>query len=56
MIEVKVANNPYQRYAVWQGGSFFAGRPDFENVCHTRGEYFEYGSSICRHNAVFSHC
>ena len=54
-IEVKVLDNPYQRYAVWLGGSMLAGTPGFSQMYHTREDYYERGSSICRYNAVFSH-
>lgn len=51
---MNVLDNPYQRYAVWLGGSMMSGSAGFEQAYHTRDEYFERGSSICRYNAVFS--
>ena len=53
-IGVNVLDNPYQRYAVWMGGSILAGEPGFGQMYHTREQYYERGSSICRYNAVFS--
>ena len=52
---MQVLDNPYQRYAVWMGGSILAGEPGFAQMYHTREQYYESGSSICRYNAVFSH-
>ena len=54
-IEVKVLDTPYQRYAVWMGGSYLAGESSFGQMYHTRQQYEEIGSAICRYNAVFSH-
>ena len=54
--EVKVVNYPYQRYAVWYGGSVMAELPVFVQHCHTKAEYEEKGPSICRYNAVFMNC
>jgi actin-related protein 3 len=52
-VEVNVVGHPMQRFAVWFGGSLLASTPDFYNACHTKAEYEEYGSSICRLNPVF---
>ncbi|CAD8081161.1 unnamed protein product [Paramecium sonneborni] len=52
-IKVNVSQNPFQRFAVWQGGSLMACQPQFEKVYHTRQEYQERGPSIARYNAVF---
>jgi len=54
--EVKVVSYPYQRYAVWYGGSVMAELPVFREHCHTRAEYLEKGPSICRYNHVFLQC
>jgi actin-related protein len=53
-MEVKVLENKFQRYAVWQGASLLANTESFEKVCHTREQYWDCGPSICRYNAVFS--
>jgi len=53
-VDVNVISHHMQRFAVWFGGSMLASTPEFQNVCHTREQYLEYGPSICRHNAVFS--
>ncbi|KRX09666.1 hypothetical protein PPERSA_02538 [Pseudocohnilembus persalinus] len=49
-IEIKVTANPFQRYAVWQGGSYLAANDNFRY--HTRQQYQEYGSAIARINPV----
>lgn len=56
-IDVNVISHPFQRFAVWLGGSILAGddRAEFINVVHTREQYAEIGPSIVRHNnPVFS--
>ena len=53
-IEVNVISHHMQRFAVWFGGSMLASSPAFQQHCHTREQYEEYGPSICRHNPVFS--
>ncbi|KAL4443112.1 hypothetical protein ABPG74_002179 [Tetrahymena malaccensis] len=53
-ITVQVAQNPHQRFSVWQGGSLLSIKPGFEKVCKSRQEYLEYGPSIVRQNAVLS--
>ncbi|KAM3126709.1 hypothetical protein pb186bvf_021184 [Paramecium bursaria] len=56
-IEVTVAQNPFQRYAVWQGGSLMSvnpKKPQFSKTYHTREEYYERGPQIARYNAVFA--
>ena len=35
-INVQVLENPYQRYAVWLGGSLLANSPGFGQMYHTR--------------------
>lgn len=35
-IDVQVLENPYQRYAVWLGGSLLANSPGFGQMYHTR--------------------
>ena len=35
-IDVRVLDNPYQRYAVWLGGSMLAKTPGFQSMYHTR--------------------
>lgn len=52
-IDVNVVTHPYQRFAVWFGGSMLASQPDFISNFHTREEYAEKGPRIARHNPVF---
>ena len=52
-IKITVQQNVYQRYAVWQGGSILGGMATFPKMYHSREEYYEKGSKIARHNAVF---
>ncbi|KAL0251180.1 hypothetical protein GEMRC1_000393 [Eukaryota sp. GEM-RC1] len=42
-IDVNVLTSPYQRYAVWYGGSKMAAHPDFATHCYTKAEYEEHG-------------
>lgn len=35
-IDVNVLDNPYQRYAVWLGGSMMSGSNGFDQAYHTR--------------------
>ena len=51
-VDVEVFTHDMQRYAVWFGGSVVASMPDFYKSCHTREEYFEYGSQIMRSNVL----
>jgi len=53
-VDVEVAQNMVQRYAVWFGGSVLGASDGFPTVCKSREEYEEYGPSICRHNPVFN--
>lgn len=53
-IEVGVAQNMVQRYAVWFGGSVLGADEGFPKICHSKAAYEEYGPSICRHNPVFA--
>jgi len=56
-VDVNVISHPFQRFAVWLGGSILAGddRAEFNHVVHTRADYEEIGPSIVRHNnPVFS--
>ncbi|KAL7717114.1 actin [Entamoeba marina] len=55
-MEVNVVTYPYQRYAVWYGGSVMAELPVFVQHCHSKAEYEEKGPSICRYNHVFVSC
>jgi len=52
-VEVKVVTHPFQRFAVWFGGSMLASQPEFLNYFHTKAEYAEQGPRIARHNPVF---
>jgi len=53
-IEVNVVTHPFQRFAVWFGGSMLASQPDFLTGFHTKAEYQEQGPRIARSNAVFN--
>jgi len=53
-IDVHVVTHPFQRFAVWFGGSMLASQPEFLSFFHTRADYAEKGPSIARHNAVFN--
>jgi len=53
-IDVNVISYPYQRYAVWYGGSVLGELPCFVENCHTRKQYEEIGPAIARYNAVFN--
>ncbi|KAI9311913.1 actin family [Dichotomocladium elegans] len=52
-MDVNVISHKKQRHAVWFGGSLLASTAEFNNYCHTKAEYDEYGPSIARHNRVF---
>jgi len=53
-IEVEVAQNMVQRYAVWFGGSVLGSNVNFgTQVAKSKAMYEEYGPSICRYNSVF---
>jgi actin-related protein 3 len=52
-VEVNVISHPFQRFAVWFGGSILASAPGFVGACHTKAQYDEIGPSICAHNPVF---
>lgn len=52
-IPVNVVTHPFQRYAVWFGGSILCQTDEFYQNVHTKQQYDEYGPAICRHNAVF---
>ncbi|CAM8916096.1 unnamed protein product [Rhodiola kirilowii] len=52
-VEVNVVSHPIQRYAVWFGGSVLASTPEFFTACHTKADYEEHGSTICRTNPIF---
>jgi actin-related protein 3 len=53
-IDVNVVTHPFQRFAVWFGGSMLASQPEFMSFFHTRAEYAEQGPRIARHNPVFN--
>lgn len=53
-IDCNVITHPFQRFAVWFGGSMLASQPDFLGYFHTRQQYQEQGPRIARHNAVFN--
>jgi actin-related protein 3 len=53
-MECNVVTHPFQRFAVWFGGSMLASQPGFMSQFHKRAEYDEIGPSIVRNNAVFA--
>jgi len=52
-VDVKVVTHPFQRFAVWFGGSMLASQPEFLGYFHTKADYAEQGPRIARHNPVF---
>jgi len=55
-IDVNVVTHPFQRFAVWFGGSMLASQPDFLGYFHTKASYAELGPRVARHNQVFAQC
>jgi len=53
-IDVNVITHPFQRFAVWFGGSMLASQPEFLGYFHTRAQYAEQGPRIARHNQAFN--
>jgi actin-related protein 3 len=53
-IDVNVVTHPFQRFAVWFGGSMLASQPEFVSFFKTKAEYAEHGPRIARHNPVFN--
>ncbi len=53
-IDCNVVTHPFQRFAVWFGGSMLASQPEFLGYFHTRHQYAEIGPRIARHNQVFN--
>jgi actin-related protein 3 len=53
-IPVNVVTHPFQRFAVWFGGSMLASQPEFLGYFHTKAEYQEKGPRIARSNPVFN--
>jgi len=51
-IEVNVVTHPFQRFAVWFGGSMLASQAEFLGFFHRKEQYQEHGASICRANAA----
>lgn len=52
-IDVNVVTHPFQRFAVWFGGSMLASQAEFLSALfHTKAQYQEIGPSICRANAA----
>jgi len=52
-VTTKVISHPFQRFAVWFGGSMLASQPEFLGYFHTKAEYAEHGPRIARHNQSF---
>jgi len=53
-IEVNVVTHPFQRFAVWFGGSMLASQQEFLGFFHTKADYAEQGPRIARSNPVFN--
>jgi len=53
-IGVNVVTHPFQRFAVWFGGSMLASQPEFLGFFHTKADYAEKGPRIARSNPVFA--
>jgi len=53
-IPVHVVTHPFQRFAVWFGGSMLASQPEFLGFFHSKAEYAEKGPRIARSNPVFN--
>lgn len=53
-LDVNVITHPFQRFAVWFGGSMLASQPEFLGYFHTRAQYAEQGPRIARHNQAFN--
>lgn len=52
--EVHVVTHPFQRFAVWFGGSMLAHQSEFLGYFHTKAQYAEIGPRIARSNPVFN--
>jgi len=52
-VTARVITHPFQRFAVWFGGSMLASQPEFLGYFHTKAEYQEHGPRIARHNQCF---
>jgi len=53
-VDVHVVTHPFQRFAVWFGGSMLASQPEFLGYFHTKAQYQEQGPRIARHNQIFN--
>lgn len=53
-IDVNVVSHPFQRYAVWFGGSMLASTSEFHRVAITKQQYEEEGPRVARHSPVFA--
>jgi len=52
-VSVNVVSHPFQRFAVWFGGSMVGSSNEFFQKAVSKQQYDEYGPSICRHSPVF---
>ena len=52
-VAVNVVSHPFQRFAVWFGGSMVGSSEEFFQKAVSKEQYDEYGPSICRHSPVF---
>lgn len=53
-MEVNVVAHPFQRFAVWFGGSMLCSQPEFASYFHTKADYEEQGPRIARSSPVFA--
>jgi len=53
-LTVNVITHPFQRFAVWFGGSMLASQPEFLGSFHTKQNYAENGPRIARSNPAFN--
>jgi len=53
-IETNVVTHPFQRFAVWFGGSMLSSQAEFLGSFHRKADYQEKGPRIARSNPVFN--
>jgi len=53
-IDCNVITHPFQRFAVWFGGSMLSSQAEFLGSFHRKADYMEKGPRIARSNPVFN--
>ena len=53
-VDVSVVSHPFQRFAVWFGGSMLASSSEFFRVVTTKAQYEEEGPRVARYSPVFN--